>query len=780
MQKSLLKKNVGKMRLFPPVRDNDHLSIDHKGPIYPATEDGNLYITSIMDLFTGKVWSYPAKRIDAYESAKRLLMHTTEYGVPLRITSDQGSDFLSEVVKHYCNISGAKKLKTTSYYPQGNGAIERWHRTLNAALRVIAAENEIDFQANAGWEPYLAQIVSQHNNTKSRRTGFSPNDFYGGGRPFRSPITHLTDLKLRNPRTKAMRDWHELITNYKRIATELGRLRLDEYNRKRKELYDRNREDATFKIDDLVIRYKGQQQGTEGKLCSRWHGPYIVRKIYNDGINYVLAEVGNEAHIVHTNVHKIRRYYLRERQPLRRGATVKILRKNYQVVEVLDEGYKVQRLRPLPEGGYAPDSRPPFFIRNMKPTVLDQDSSDDDDGKEDEHDTKMHGGGDQEMSPPVRPPMPATDTTNVRDSSMIDLGQRVPVKLELNQDLADDQSMQSLDLDRYQPKNDEADARSTATTVVYTPPSQLLDEDDIKIHLPFGQANESNDPNQPDWVVRDGRGGWKRVPPVPGQIPGEAYGVTDQNQKYCDEFLGRDNERWEVDQLSDKMADVELNPSRHVSELHSDALGSLADYDSVVDKWEVDKASEHSTVHDEDDEKGETIGTDGQVRAPLDEQDLHDYSFALTDDEAEDEARTQAIDPDFDNQESVQDAVSTQPQVVPSQVKSEAEESHSDDDDDLRISKDEPTTPPSRAKSKRQAASTARAPNPYLRISLEAREQQKQSRNERAQKRLQRSSEQSNDETVESPPKRRRVLSPRVFAFSFVVNTEDEDSSRTY
>ena len=228
------------------------------------------------------------------------------------------------------------------------------------------------------------------------------------------------------------------------------------------------------------------------------------------------------------------------------------------------------------------------------------------------------------------------------------------------------------------------------------------------------------------------------------------------------------------------MADVELNPSRHVSELHSDALGSLADYDSVVDKWEVDKASEHSTVHDEDDEKGETIGTDGQVRAPLDEQDLHDYSFALTDDEAEDEARIQSIDPDSDNQESVQDAVSTQPQVVPSQVKSEAEESHSDDDDDLRISKDEPTTPPSRAKSKRQAASTARAPNPYLRISHEAREQHLQSRNERAQKRLQRSSEQSKDETVESPPKSRRVLSPRVFAFSFVVNTEDEDSSRTY
>ena len=46
---------VGKMKLYGPERDGDWYAVDHKGPILPATRDGNRYITSIIDCFTGKV-----------------------------------------------------------------------------------------------------------------------------------------------------------------------------------------------------------------------------------------------------------------------------------------------------------------------------------------------------------------------------------------------------------------------------------------------------------------------------------------------------------------------------------------------------------------------------------------------------------------------------------------------------------------------------------------------------------------------------------------------------
>ena len=43
--------------------------------------------TSIYDLFSGKAWSTPTKRIGAYDTARTLLRHTTREGVPYKLTS---------------------------------------------------------------------------------------------------------------------------------------------------------------------------------------------------------------------------------------------------------------------------------------------------------------------------------------------------------------------------------------------------------------------------------------------------------------------------------------------------------------------------------------------------------------------------------------------------------------------------------------------------------------------------------------------------------------------
>jgi transposase InsO family protein len=47
-----------------------------------------------------------------------------------RIISDNGPQFISRGFKEYIRISGMTHVRTAPYYPQSNGKVERWHKSL--------------------------------------------------------------------------------------------------------------------------------------------------------------------------------------------------------------------------------------------------------------------------------------------------------------------------------------------------------------------------------------------------------------------------------------------------------------------------------------------------------------------------------------------------------------------------------------------------------------------------------------------------------------------------
>ena len=47
-----------------------------------------------------------------------------------RIISDNGPQFIAKDFKEFIRISGMTHVRTSPYYPQSNGKIERWHQTL--------------------------------------------------------------------------------------------------------------------------------------------------------------------------------------------------------------------------------------------------------------------------------------------------------------------------------------------------------------------------------------------------------------------------------------------------------------------------------------------------------------------------------------------------------------------------------------------------------------------------------------------------------------------------
>ena len=68
----------------------------------------------------------PGKKADVV--AKALMQFITTFGVPNRIHSDLGKEFVNKVLSALLEILGSTKSNTTAYHPQGNAYAERIHK----------------------------------------------------------------------------------------------------------------------------------------------------------------------------------------------------------------------------------------------------------------------------------------------------------------------------------------------------------------------------------------------------------------------------------------------------------------------------------------------------------------------------------------------------------------------------------------------------------------------------------------------------------------------------
>jgi len=109
-------------------------SLDITGP-YVTTPRGNKYLLTFIDHFTKYVKAFPIPDQTAEICARIFATQiVTRHGTGSQLITDQGRSFMSSFFQETCKILGIRTTCTTSYYPQSNGFIERWHRSLHMGL----------------------------------------------------------------------------------------------------------------------------------------------------------------------------------------------------------------------------------------------------------------------------------------------------------------------------------------------------------------------------------------------------------------------------------------------------------------------------------------------------------------------------------------------------------------------------------------------------------------------------------------------------------------------
>ena len=184
------------------------------------------YLCSILDGFSRFIVHWDLRKSMREADIEVILERAKERypGAKPRIISDNGPQFIARDFKEFIRFSGMTHVRTSPYYPQSNGKIERWHQSLKSeCLRPRTPLSLEDAQR------LVRAYVEHYNHIRlNSAVGYiTPQDM----------LAELRDDNLRL--TSAMREVHNTCDTYGDVATaSLLEVWIDETERRSWFLYE--------------------------------------------------------------------------------------------------------------------------------------------------------------------------------------------------------------------------------------------------------------------------------------------------------------------------------------------------------------------------------------------------------------------------------------------------------------------------------------------------------------------------------------------------------------
>lgn len=253
----------------PLSRRFETIAIDLVGPL-PDSAKGNTHILVIEDLATRWVELFALVEADAETCCKYLVDEVCcRYGVPRKMISDNGVQFISELTQGVALAMGIEQTTIANYTPRSN-PVERKNRDLRPLLSIGCAERHRD------WCERLPTIRFALNTSICRSTGYTP-----------AYLTYGSELRTPDHVRYDVRPIEEVVNLVPELLPSLRRMR--ETAREVLEFEDRSFEAVAetrpqnlprFKPGDLVLLKthvrSDKRQGVSRKLAARRDGPYRI------------------------------------------------------------------------------------------------------------------------------------------------------------------------------------------------------------------------------------------------------------------------------------------------------------------------------------------------------------------------------------------------------------------------------------------------------------------------------------------------------------------------
>ncbi|XP_045541479.1 uncharacterized protein LOC123722976 [Papilio machaon] len=251
------------------------LAVDLFGPL-PEGDQGQRWVLLVEDVATRWVELFSLVEATAENCAKLLIEeYFLRYGLPRRVVSDNGTQFISSVMQLSMFILGVKQELIPVYHPEANPA-ERKNRDLKVQLSLLV-KNE-----HRNWPKYLAHVRFAMNSAVCSTTGKTPA-FLTFARELRTPFEMHHDLRAILDKENFVPSATPYLRSFVRALQDI-RDRVEKKQDQRKEIGDTARRSVpSYKQNDLVLVkthvLSNASKGKTRKFMPKRDGPYRVKRV---------------------------------------------------------------------------------------------------------------------------------------------------------------------------------------------------------------------------------------------------------------------------------------------------------------------------------------------------------------------------------------------------------------------------------------------------------------------------------------------------------------------
>lgn len=262
----------------------DKIYLDIVGPLSKDYYNYS-YILTIQCELSKYIEAYPLENKDSVTVAKAFVDNfILRYGIPRKIASDRGTEFMSTTMKEVCKLLNITQISSTAYHHQSIGALENSHKSLNAYLRIQTDNNP------RYWSTWLQYFCFSYNTTVHSETKYTPFELVFGKKcnipsnlrsgivePLYNDDNYVKQLKYRL-----------------QVSQNDAKCNLIESKMKRKYVYDMYTKPVRYEIGDMLL----VRSEKDNKFEPLYLGPFKVVEDLNCNVK---IERNGKTEIIHKN-----------------------------------------------------------------------------------------------------------------------------------------------------------------------------------------------------------------------------------------------------------------------------------------------------------------------------------------------------------------------------------------------------------------------------------------------------------------------------------------------